>query len=342
MSEELLSFGEVLEQTKSEKQRVLLLGNGFSMAYNHERFSFTSLLESAVENGLIEENSPMYKVFQEFETKDFEEVIKLLESSSKVIDYYSAGNPTLKSELINDSHALKEHLVSIITNNHPEKATVISSEEYISCIDFIKHFSSIYTLNYDLLLYWATMKLKELKPHYDNDPHFRLTDISDGFADIDGDVVYLNDSAVKHKIHYLHGALHIFDHKYKIVKSTYLRTGKTLRQQTLENLEESNYPIFISEGTSDQKKAKIIHNAYLNHSYKSLNKISSGNLIVFGTMLKTNDNHIREAIINNRIKNIYIGISSVDKIKEFDSFVGKLNVARKVHFYDYKTVRVWR
>ena len=65
-------------------------------------------------------------------------------------------------------------------------------------------------------------------------------------------------------IYFLHGGLHIYDKKTRIIKNTFRRTDKSLKEQTLENLDKDIYPIFVSEGTSEQKK-KNIHNAYLNH-----------------------------------------------------------------------------
>ena len=109
-------------------------------------------------------------------------------------------------------------------------------------------------------------------------------------------------------------------------------------------MDKNIYPIFVSEGTSEQKKAKIIHNAYLNHCYKSLAKIS-GSLVIFGTMLKNGDEHIREAIIKSKVKNIYIGISSESAISNFDDFIDKCNRLKdkkEVKFYNYKTAKVWR
>jgi hypothetical protein len=91
MKEAHLTYEDVLKATIGDK-RYLLTGNGFSMSYNRERFSFTSLLDSAVENGLISVHSPIYDIFQEFATKDFEEVVKLLETSVRVLEKYSADN----------------------------------------------------------------------------------------------------------------------------------------------------------------------------------------------------------------------------------------------------------
>ena len=345
MSVKLLTYDDVLKATDGDK-RFLLTGNGFSMAYNSERFSFTSLLESAVSKGLILESSPIYQVFQEFATKDFEEVVKLLETSVRVLEKYDAISDEDKNTIISDSKSLKKHLVEIITNNHPEKINDISDEEFFHSTDFINKYHKIYTLNYDLLLYWSTIilmdfieqdKIKQnaLKP-------------TDGFHDDveENDYVVFGNDSSSQEVFYLHGALHIFDKKYKIIKNTYSRTAIALKEQTLKNLEQDIYPIFVSEGTSEQKKTKIIHNAYLNHCYKSLGSIGSKNssLVVFGTLLKRNDAHIREAILRNKVKNIYFGVASEEEISQLEEFKEALEKAdrpRNVQFYDYKTISVW-
>ncbi len=349
MNFKMLNYSDVIKATSKQK-RYLLLGNGFSMSYNKDRFSFTSLLESAVKKGLIEKSSPIYQIFKEFDTKDFEEVVKLLETSVKVLDKYAVLNDSDKTKILEDSILLKKHLVDIITNNHPEKITEISDEEYLNSTNFINIFEKIYTLNYDLLLYWSTIKLMD----FINKGKLKKDRLSptDGFHEDDefgrNYVVYGNDSSPQ-EIYFLHGALHIFDKKNKIIKNTYSRTDIALKEQTLKNLEEDIYPVFVSEGTSEQKQAKIIHNAYLNHCYKSLGSMGGtrdpSNLIVFGTLLKTNDTHIREAILKSKLKNIYFGIASVEDKNSLEEFIKQLSKARipkKVYFYDYKTVKVWR
>lgn len=349
MSFTMLNYSDVLKSTIGQK-RFLLLGNGFSMSYNKDRFSFTSLLESAVSAGLIDKESAVYKVFKEFDTKDFEEVVKLLETSVKVLKEYGAISPEDEEKILLDSHSLKNYLVDVITNNHPEKITDITDEEFLNSSNFIKDYSRVYTLNYDLLLYWTTIKLKTFieEEKLENN----ILSIADGFYDpyeYSTDYVVFGNDGASQEIFYLHGALHIFDKKSEIIKNTYSRTEKTLKEQTLENLEKDIYPIFVSEGSSDQKKSKIIHNAYLNHCYKSLGSIGAkrkdDSLVIFGTLLKRNDTHIREAILKNSVNNIYIGVGSEDEAKEFDDFIDyieKNELNKKVQFYDYRTVTVWR
>ncbi|MDD3266028.1 MAG: DUF4917 family protein [Burkholderiales bacterium] len=340
----LLTYDEVLQLSGNDK-RSLLLGNGFSMSYNKDRFSFTSLLDSAIKDNLIQVGTPIYEIFQEFETKDFETVVNLLETATKVTRKYNAITPEDEGLIVEDANKLKRHLVSIITNNHPEKITEISDEEFLCCANFINNYDKTYTLNYDLLLYWAYIKLQNFIETGVIQKH--KLKFSDGFNNSDDItdqyVIYANDSTPA-TIHFLHGALHLFDKKYEIIKQTYSRTSKPLKDQTLENINQEIYPIFVSEGTSQQKKAKIIHNAYLNHCYKSLSNIG-GDLVVFGTLLKTNDEHIREAIKHSKVKNIYIGVSSLFSVNEFDNFIEELKNLKKpknVIFYDYTTAKVWR
>lgn len=343
MENKLLIYDEVLQQIKQTSgKRHLLLGNGFSMAYDKNRFSFTSLLKSAIDKGIIEKNSNIYQIFENNNTSDFEEVVKILENTSKVVKIYTQDKK-LCEKLLEDSKKLKQFLVNVVTNNHPEKITEISDDKFDSTINFIKEYEKIYSLNYDLLLYWTTEKLRE---KINNKIIQDKEKFIDGFRNSDNghDVVFDNISHYN-TCFYLHGALHIFDSGDEIIKKTYSRTGRPLKEQITEELNDNRYPVFVSEGTSEQKKTKIIHNAYLNHCYKSLSTIQ-GNLIVFGTMLKSNDEHIQNAILNSKIKNIYFGVSNLEKgKKELSDFIEKNNNLKKdkkqILFYDYKSVKIW-
>jgi hypothetical protein len=256
MEETLLTYEDVLKATIGDK-RFLLTGNGFSMSYNRERFSFTSLLDSAVENGLISEHSPIYDVFQEFATKDFEEVVKLLETSVRVLEKYSAISQSDKERIINDSKSLKNHLVQIITNNHPEKINEITDEEYLYSTAFINHYHKVYTLNYDLLLYWSTIKLIDfLQQDKIKEDALKPTD---GFHDDqyeDKYVVFGNDSSPQ-EIYYLHGALHIFDKKDKIIKNTFSRTEILLKSKPYRIWKMMFIPYSYQKEQVSKRKQKL-------------------------------------------------------------------------------------
>lgn len=347
MNSKILTYHEVQDQIiKSQGKKFLLTGNGFSMSYSKDRFSFTSLLDNAVKNSIIKNNSPVHKIFSHLNTCDFEEVIKLLETSIHVITEYSQNDSEIKDKISNDARKLKEHLVEVITNNHPEKITEISDDKFLRTAKFISYYDSVYTLNYDLLLYWTTIKLNEFSTK--GEIVKSTLKINDGFSSSFGSGPWVSYDLNSHQsnIFYLHGALHIFDRGSEIIKTTFSRTQECLKEQTLRYINNNIYPIFVSEGTSEQKLTKIIHNRYLDHCYRSLFGIGSkkgrDNMVILGTLLKSNDNHIQEAILNNNVSNIYFGVGNEDEQVALQTFVKKLEKKqKKCCFYDYKTVEIW-
>lgn len=341
---QLLSYNEVLVRTENTR-RYLLLGNGFSIAYD-EIFSFKNLFDYAVNKNLISINSPLYNMFfYDFKTYDFEKVIKKLEES--IIVYFRYHNyPYYYNNLHMDIYNLKRILIDVLSELHPENATSLDEFNYSHAKSFIKEYKSIFTLNYDLLLNWISLDLEYAKSESNS---FNKLKVDDGFRRPNGNLTFIENNS-EQTIYYLHGALHIFDEGFYINKITSKYRDKSLIQQIRDNIFYDNkYPLFVSEGTWQNKLLKIKKNIYLNHCYNSLKNLGfytyvQGNdsLVIFGTLLKSNDNHILEAIKQNNIKNIYIGVSSYDKIQEECSHIFKELKNKNLYFYDYNTVNVWK
>ena len=336
---EFLTYDEVLKRTENWK-RYLLLGNGFSIAYD-KIFSFKNLFDYAVNKNLIIVNSPLYNIFfYDFKTYDFERVIKKLEES--IIIYYRYHHyPYYSYYLGCDINNLKNILINVLSELHPEHAASLNEFNYGYVKNFIKEYDSIFTLNYDLLLTWATLEL-EYDTNYMNN---RRLKVDDGFRRPTGNLTFIDNNS-EQTIYYLHGALHIFDEGIEITKISSKNKDNSLIPQIRKNISYySKYPLFVSEGTWQNKLSKIRKNIYLNHCYNKLKNLSLYNnndsLIIFGTLLKSNDNHILEAIKQNKIKNIYIGVSSYDKIREECSHIFKELKNKNLFFYDYKTSDVW-
>lgn len=334
----LPSFDEVYATIQVGKKS-LLLGNGFSMAYDAERFSFTNLLQAAIKEGIITHGSNIHQVFQRLKTADFEKVLRHLDQMYEIVDVYCPDVD--KSQIERDTKALKKHLVNTVTNNHPDKSTDIDEARSRQCAGFLSKFDRIYSLNYDLLAYWVIMQNR------------LFTTFTDGFGDpeteygepISNDYVVYKDN--QHEFLFLHGGLHLFDNRTETIKLTFCRTNETLKKQIYEKLISGKYPVFVSEGSSDDKLEKIKHNYYLNHCYKALKK-QSGSLMIYGTSLKSNDDHIKQAIIESQFKNIYIGVyaeSEFQHIQLLKDTIESRNNGRKsqktVHLFDARTVTPW-
>lgn len=143
---EILTFEKAINETHP-KNRILVLGNGFSIAWNSSIFSYKSLKESAEK---LDERTKT--LFHTMDTVDFEELIRAYEYASHVCNVYGIEN-----EFSRNASELRTMLIETIAKSHPEFPGNILSEEYENCIKFLSNFKSIYTLNYDMLLYWRGM-----------------------------------------------------------------------------------------------------------------------------------------------------------------------------------------
>ena len=85
--DKLMTFEEAIKDSKLCNKIHLLLGNGFSIAYDPTLFSYPSLFEKSN----FTNHSEIKGAFDVLNTKDFEQVIGSLEESSKLTDRLWGG-----------------------------------------------------------------------------------------------------------------------------------------------------------------------------------------------------------------------------------------------------------
>lgn len=64
-------------------------------------------------------------------------------------------------------------------------------------------------------------------------------------------------------VYYIHGAMHIFSDGSDIEKLSYSSTGIPLAEQVKVSIAQNKFPVFISEGSTSHKLARIKKNGYL-------------------------------------------------------------------------------
>ncbi len=175
-----------------------------------------------------------------------------------------------------DANGLKEVLVQTIADSHPAYPAEISDEEYEACRTFLSHFNTTYSLNYDLLLYWALMHTPEGE-HPTSDDGFRKPE--DDFEA--AYVTWEPGQSHEQNTWFLHGALHVFDAGTEVQKYTWINTGVRLIEQIRDALSRNYFPLFVAEGTSDEKLDRIRHSDYLAKAYRSFCEIQ-GALFIYG------------------------------------------------------------
>ncbi len=328
-----------------ESKVALLLGNGFSMAYDSERFSYGALATLAQDRNLLP--SFALRVMAASGSPDFESLMRQLQDTVSTLRTLDAVlHASLIEELEEAIAGVREALAQSIAGLHPDRPYEISELSYVAVRSFLDRFANIYTVSYDLLLYWALMQ--------DIDGAARRAD--DGFRDsgVAGDETVLWNiyDAVTQNVHYLHGALHLYIGADGLRKITYVRTSEALIDQVRHQLALLRYPLYVAEGQSRDKLARINSSAYLGKALRSLSGRGNG-MVLYGHSLDSNDDHIFEAIIHSKISRLAISLygdpdsPANSEIRRRAADISARRLIKRatrpldVQFFDAASVRIW-
>jgi Domain of unknown function (DUF4917) len=337
---EVLSFQDALKDAGLTPKRHVLLGNGFSIDCRPAIFTYKALLEEADFSATTVDMKEVFRLLDD--TADFELVIQALERASLVLSAYDPPNGPVRQAMSGDAKEIKAALANVLAGRHPDMPSELSTEELNSAATFTGLFDHLYTLNYDLLLYWVVMHALNSGQIYD-----------DGFRNNDGtDFIVWDPYATfrNQNVFYLHGALHLYDHGTMLEKFTWTRSGVRLITQIRESLDAGRYPLIVTEGTSHAKQRRMLHSAYLNHAMRSLFSIQ-GTLFIFGHSLAANDQHILERIPAGKLRAIYVSIYGDPSTHANQAIVaaGRALASQRtkgaqleLKFFDAESAHAWR
>lgn len=317
----VISFEDALKATKDQK-RALLIGNGFSADY----FDYKSLLQESI----FETGSPLRKLFSMLDTVDFEKVVHALESAAVVARAF--GNSNYADQLIGNAKEVRKALVKAIQLTHPQyKVELLLS--YASSVDFLSNFSNVFSLNYDLLLYWVNLEKRILQ---------------DGFKYGNAKGL-LFGPFLEHagcNLFNIHGGLHLFLNRHgDVMKAIHTGSG-TLATIASIISDKGILPIFVAEGSSQEKMKKIKSNEYLLYCYRAL-EANNDVIFIYGHSAEEKDEHIYRAIFRSAAKHIYFGIHkpTANKIQAKDGLLAKYQKSSgsKIGytFFNSESAKVW-
>ena len=347
--EKLITYQEVIAHLdKKNRRKHLLFGNGFSMAYDRDIFSYNALSKFIENTG-----DPLIKsLFDKLNTKNFELIMQQLDNFCEVAGLFS-DDETLVPKIKTAIENLKNSLIDAVKELHPEHVFKVPEEKSQACIAFLQNYLDkggfVFSTNYDLLPYWVLMR-NEAKNAIDGFGRDLETDIDTENYVAPEDLEYSELRWGKYKdeqtIFYLHGTLPIFDTGINIVKVEY-DSEHYLLQNVKDRNNKKQYPIFVTAGNGQEKLMHIMHNKYLSFCYEQLCKIE-GSLITFGFNFGDYDTHIIEAIniaakkgrkIPAKLWSVYIGVFSDDDLKHISDIEKKFKC--KIVPYNAQTVNIW-
>jgi len=328
---DIIDFNDAVR--RSIGPRHLLMGNGFSVAC-HREFSYKSLYD-VVGDFIPAHIRPLFS-----NTVNFEAIMSQLSNTKNVVKLYGNTYGPLCDELSESIQALRKALVDGILSVHPLTRDSIAVASWDNCSRFLQNFHLFFTTNYDLLLYWA----------FDHEYFLKLIG---GPHDGPDNVMITPGDIEESRIHYMHGAIHLYPEGTDINAFSYAAAIDRGRIGMIQEAARRGvFPVIITEGTSEQKYALIKQDWYLKGCYNKLRR-QKGSLFVYGfSASHEHDNHILRAIADSNIQQLIVGVyqgPGADEednwrmIHEFEMIARRKKTKHlDVIFYDAESAQVWR
>jgi len=205
---------------------------------------------------------------------------------------------------------VRDCLIQAVRSIHPEYNEV--EDQFPNIANFLSSFKTVLSLNYDLTLYWIIMLAnRTLNGHSFKDCILH--------GEFDDDWQRFRES-ISHwdrrntLVFYPHGSLVLARNVLEEEVKLDTMAGNDLLRSILSQWETGSYvPLFVSEGTSNQK-VKAIHNSYyLNTVYREVLTSIGDSLTVFGWGFGEHDTHILKRIREAGVSKVAISVFGGDQ-----------------------------
>lgn len=306
----------------------LILGNGTSVAVSPV-FAYKSLLAEARSAHRL--SSGVEALFARLATSDFEFVLEKLWHAEIVTECLGIPSVSIHHEY----QLLRAALIATIRAHHPAYDGVTLALPGL--FDFLRGFSTVVSLNYDLLVYWSMLAGNE---------KYGVC-FKDGFLDGEFEEDWsrfrkpTNNNKVT-MVFYPHGNLILAATVNGQERKLAVGEGSGDLLETVMTAWESGdyHPIFVAEGETTQKLAAIGRSSYLRRVYAEVLPDLGESVAVFGWGAAENDTHILKQIVprSHRLAfSVFRGSRSHDEIDSeclaIRSRVARINRRADVIFY---------
>ncbi|MHC8401463.1 DUF4917 family protein [Pseudomonas sp. MDT1-17] len=306
----------------------VLLGNGASMAV-HPDFGYGSLYDAANQLGFLD--GPVRTVFEQFNTFDFELVLRRLWYTSLVNEAF--GNQPGAVE-----QAYQQVRTALIQTVRETHVTYADAEDHLPNIyRFLKRFDSVISLNYDLIVYWSIMFGNRTLGRWFKDGFMPAT-----FRD---DWESLREPFGAERatlVFYPHGNL-ILTRTPEGSEVKLAGGDERLLDVILQRWEgRGAIPLFVCEGTAEHKKSAIESSSYLQRVYREVMPSLEESLVIYGWNLSIQDQHILSQLQRSNVSRVAVSVRNNDaayiqRVEETLSGIG----IREIYFFDSASEGCW-
>ncbi|MGV8892284.1 MAG: DUF4917 family protein [Burkholderiaceae bacterium] len=279
----------------------ILLGNGASIAAS-PTFAYGSLLTHAQQGGFLADD--VNRLFEFFGTSDFELILRLVWQASNVNRSLLIPDNRTHQAYLN----VRDCLIQAVRNVHPGYELV--SGQLPSMYQFLKSFDTVLSLNYDLLVYWTmTYGLNVQDGHMFKDC-FR----NGAFDDAWWRFRELYREQTNTLVFYPHGSLALCRNAVEQEFKIHNAEAGLLEVILQEWRSERVVPLFVSEGTMQQKVSSIQNSYYLSTVYREVLTSQRVTLTLYGWGLGEHDRHLLKRMRGTGIQRVAVSVFRGDQI----------------------------
>lgn len=284
------------------KFKSILVGNGFSRNI-WEHFAYSSLFKALAEDDDCHNlTDDALRLFTSLNTHNFETVLSKLKSAQIINDCLGVPNHNVDQKYLE----IRAALATVVRDTHIPWANFCDAVKR-KVGDALSQYRHVYTTNYDLVIYWSIVERKS-----------EFKDFFWSSASVQGANVF-NPKNVgvfgnPTRVYYVHGGLHLYR----------MSNGQTLKRVPgeYENILDifgtrfhGAEPLFISEGSWEEKVNSISRSEYLDQVFKWLRN-DRDPLVVFGQSMSDEDWHIVDLLNTHPSRPLAISLKGDESSKQ--------------------------
>lgn len=309
----------------------ILLGNGASIAV-YPSFNYGSLFCHAQQHGQLAID--VDRLFHFFGTFDFELILRLVWQASNVNQALKISDNRTHQAYLN----VRESLIQAVRDVHPEHNLV--SRQLPNMYQFLKEFDTVLSLNYDLLIYWTmTYGLNVDDGHAFKDCFQWSGRFDDNWRKYREP--YRGKTSTL--VFYPHGSLALCRNAVE-QESKIHNVGAGLLEAILQEWRsERVVPLFVSEGTMQQKVSSIQSSYYLSTVYREVLASQRTALTLYGWGIGEHDRHLLRQMRGTGIRRVAVSVFRGDQVYCKDAYqaiqddLGPM----QVDFFDSESPGCW-
>ena len=316
----------------------VLLGNGASVAI-HSDFKYKSLWDAALENETISE--ALQSISAELNTgPNFELLLRQLWTAETVDEKFE-----IDATRIQKAYAqLRKALIAAVQTVHCEHGDAI--ERLRQATPFLKRFDTVFSLNYDLTLYWLMMASNGLQEEHQFKDCFYQGHFREDWEDLRRPIGNQLKSTL---VFFPHGALQFvrasngLDQKVDRVESEENLLANLVTHWEIEGI----LPLFVSEGESKRKLRSIRRSDYLSTVYHEILPNCGPSLVIYGwSMEAAVDGHLLRRLSKRRYGRIAVSVHQPSTgdvrqhIQNMKNLFGRFQLVEPI-FFDAESAGAW-